>query len=263
MPTYDRYDLYMSFDSAVDSCINNSLVPDMIVIVIDGPVRLEFKQKIMDYEKHPLINVVWLDKNVGLTAALNEGLKHITTKYVFRADGDDVNRLNRFEKQRDLLMQGYSLVSGAISEFDDTGTSIAVKRVPTVHKSILKYCRRRNPFNHMAVAYELERVLAVGGYPDLYLMEDWGLWVLLLEGGALSCNSQEIFVDASGGARMYDRRGGLKNISGEYGIQKFLVKHASKSYFLAIADFFGRVMLMNMPSSWKSYVFLNMLRTKN
>jgi glycosyltransferase involved in cell wall biosynthesis len=261
LPTYDRDDLYFLFDKSVDSCINNSLRPKEIIIVIDGPIRREFQDKVRLYERNEIIRIIWLPKNVGLTAALNEGLKHVQTKYVFRADGDDVNRLNRFRLQMGYLKKGFGLVSGAVAEFDEFDNKLAVKRVPSEHEDILKYCKRRNPFNHMASAYELNAVLSVGGYPDLYLMEDWGLWVLLLEKGVKSCNSQEIFVDVAGGARMYDRRGGFKNVKGEYGIQKFLIQHAGKSYFFAVSDFLGRIFLMNMPSKFKNYLFLRFLRS--
>jgi glycosyltransferase involved in cell wall biosynthesis len=263
LPTYDRIDLCEIFDKAVDSCLNNTLQPNAIVIVIDGPVRSEFSVKIKKYEKHPLIEIVWLPKNVGLTRALNIGLQKVKTKYVFRADGDDVSRLNRFDLQMGILNSGYGLVSGAVDEFDEFSNYIATKRVPSSHEKILHYCKRRNPFNHTAIAFELKSALDVGGYPDLYLMEDWGLWILMLEQGVQGFNSQEIFVDVSGGSRMYDRRGGLKNISGEVGIQRFLVRHAKKPRLLAVFDFLGRVFLMNIPNKWKSFVFVNFMRTKN
>lgn len=262
MPTYDRDDLFTSFNKSVDSCLNNTLLPNAIIIVIDGPVREKFAEKIRSYQKHPLIEIVWLDKNVGLTRALNIGLKKVKTKYVFRADGDDVNRLNRFELQINILKSGYGLVSGAVEEVDECGKYIATKRVPTTHEDILRICKRRNPFNHMAMAFELQSALDVGGYPDLYLKEDWGLWVLMLERGIKGYNSQEIFADVSGGAGMFARRGGIKNISGEIGIQRFLVKFAHKHRLLAVADFLGRLIIMNIPGKWKSFIYLNFMRSK-
>ena len=262
MPTYDRDDLCAIFNKAVDSCLNNTLLPDAIIIIIDGPVGQKFLEKIKNYETHPLVEVVWLPQNVGLTRALNVGLKKVKTRYVFRADGDDVNRLNRFKLQMEILKSGYGLVSGAVAEVDENGNYLATKRVPTKHHEILRFCKRRNPFNHMAVAFELKPALDVGGYPDLYLKEDWGLWILILELGIKSCNSQEIFVDVSGGAGMYARRGGVKNISGEIKMQKLLVKHAQKNRAIAILDFFGRVLLMNIPYKWKSFIYLNFMRAK-
>lgn len=266
LSTYDRTDLCEIFVKAVDSCLNNTLQPNAIVIVIDGPVRSEFSVKIKKYEKHPLIEIVWLPKNVGLTRALNIGLQKVKTKYVFRADGDDVSRLNRFDLQMGILNSGYDLVSGAIDEFDECGNYVATKFLPSSHEKIFRYCKRRNPFNHMATAFELKSALDVGGYPDLYLTDnysDWGLWILMLEQGVRGFNSQEIFVDVSGGSRMYERRGGFKNILGEAGIQRFLVKHAKKSRLLAVFDFLARVFLLTIPDKWKPFIFVNFMRTKN
>jgi len=262
MPTYDRDDLCASFNKSVDSCLNNTLLPNAIIIIIDGPVREKFSKKIRNYQKHPLIEIVWLDQNVGLTQALNIGLKKVKTKYVFRADGDDINRLDRFELQIKILKSGYGLVSGAVEEVDESGKYIATKRVPTSHEDILRTCKRRNPFNHMAMAFELKPALDVGGYPDLYLKEDWGLWILMLERGIKGHNSQEIFVDVSGGASMYARRGGIKNVSGEIGIQRLLVKFAQKHRILALIDLLGRLIIMNIPGKWKSYIYLNFMRSK-
>ena len=242
------------------SCLSNTVLPDEIIVIVDGPVRPAFFSKIQSFEKLDCVKVLWLPENVGLTQALNEGLKHVTSKYVFRADGDDINRPDRFALQLDMLSRGYSLCGGAICEKDMQGNLLAVKRCPSDHEDILKYARRRNPFNHMSVAYELKAAIAVGGYPDIYLKEDWGLWALLIEAGAKTINSQEIFVDATADINMYRRRGGVKNIISEYSIQKFLVSHLSKSIFSAFTDFFIKTLFFFTPAQMRGFIIRRYLR---
>ena len=159
-----------------------------------------------------------------------------------------------------MLSQGYSLCGGAICEKDMQGNLLAVKRCPSDHEDILNYARRRNPFNHMSVAYELKAAIAVGGYPDIYLKEDWGLWALLIEAGAKTINSQEIFVDATADINMYRRRGGVKNIISEYFIQKFLVSHLGKSIFSAFTDFFIKMLFFFTPTQMRGFIIRRYFR---
>ncbi len=260
MPTFNRPDLCLLFDKAVDSCLNNSIKPDEIIVVVDGPVSDEFKLKIKNYESRSFINVIWLPKNVGLTKALNEGLKAVKTKYVFRADGDDINRPYRFSTQLEMLESGLKLVGGAIIERDIDGNQLAVKRCPSDHDEITCYGMRRNPFNHMTVAFDYKAVMSVGGYPDVYLLEDWGLWVLLLESGVVAGNSQKILVDATADINMYKRRGGIKMILSEYSMQKFLIKHLKKRPFYAFYDFILKSSILAAPASLRGFIYQKYLR---
>ena len=263
LPTHDREDMFLLFDRAIDSCLNNTILPNKILVVVDGPVRQEFSKKIKKYETHELISVLWLKKNLGLAKALNEGLKLVTTKYVFRADGDDFNRKNRFEVQLEMLNNGYDLVGSAIAEKDMDGKQLAIKRCPLTHAEILSYAIRRCPINHMTAAYTTSSVRLVGGYPEIYLKEDWALWALMIESGAKIANSDEILVDALTDINMYKRRGGFKNIISEFSMQKFLVKHLSKSIFLALTDFILKSLIMAAPSYVRANFYLMYLRSKN
>lgn len=260
MPTYDRPDLCAMFDRAIDSCLDNTLVPDEIIVVVDGPVNAEFGAKIKRYELRSDITVLWLPHNVGLTAALNEGLRLVTTKYVFRADGDDVNRPYRFALQMEMLTSGLQLVGGAIEERDLTGKRLAVRRCPACHDDIVRFGRRRNPFNHMTVAFEYKAVMSVGGYPDVYLLEDWALWTLMLKNGVTSANTEEILVDATADIDMYKRRGGWKMVRSEFTMQKFLIKHADKRLIFAFFDFILKGLVLVAPPSFRGFIYKKYLR---
>ena len=264
MPVYDRDDLASAFNGAVNSCLQNTIAPDEIIVVVDGPVRSEFVSKIKAFEKKGLITVVWLKKNMGITAALNQGLKHVNSRYVFRADGDDVNRLDRFEFQLNLLKQGFSLVGGAICERDRDGRSLAVRRVPLQHDSIFRYGLRRCPFNHMTVAFELKSVIDIGGYPNYIsavgLGEDWALWMLLLKSGVRTMNTDKILVDAATDIGMYRRRGGLGKIMSEVKMQRFLVAHSGKKIWLAFFDLVAKSAFFIVPSRLRGLIYTQFLR---
>lgn len=262
MPIYNRQDLCFLFKKAIESCLSNTVIPDKILIVADGPLNNEFESIVRSYEKNEIIEVLWLDKNCGLTKALNEGLKRINTRYVFRADGDDINRPERFEKQLEMLKDGNHLIGSCIAERDIDGKVLAIKSCPTSHEEIINFAKRRNPFNHMTVAFELDAIKRVGGYPDVYLKEDWALWALMIESGVKTENSPEILVDATADINMYARRGGLRTILSEMKMQKLLIDHLNKSILISIIDFFSKAFILALPARVRGYIYREFLREK-
>ena len=82
---------------AILSAFDNSLPPLEMILVVDGPVDLNLKNTISNLKDKFEMRVLWLKKNTGLANALNKGLKLVKTKWVARADADDINLPNRFE----------------------------------------------------------------------------------------------------------------------------------------------------------------------
>lgn len=263
LPTYNRSDLYILFDSAVNSVYNNTILPKETIIIIDGPVSDEFKNKINHYKSKFNLNVLWLPCNVGLTKALNIGLNLVSTKWVFRADGDDINMPTRFESQLKYLELGYDLVGGCIQEINQNGEMLQKRRVPLLQGDIVKMAKRRNPFNHMTVAFNTDLAKAVGGYPDLYLKEDYGLWTLFIKNGAKILNLSDILVHATTGNQLYSRRSGFKYIKSEFYLQKHLIMCGVSSKAEALFFGFLRIIALATPSSLKKHIYKKYLRNEN
>ncbi len=260
LPTYDREDLYHLFDKAIDSIFSNSILPKETIIVVDGPIKPEFREKIIKYEKLHDLSVIWLPENLGLTKALNIGLSHITTRWVFRADGDDFNLPDRFEKQLKFLRDGYHLVGGSIQEVDEEGSFLKIRRVPLAHAKICKMIKRRNPFNHMSVAFSTKFLKEIGGYPSIYLKEDYGLWCLFIKHGAKTINLPDILVYATTGEKLFSRRSGLSYIKSEVDLQKLLVACGLSTILEALIFGCLRCIAFAMPAPIKKLVYLNLLR---
>jgi glycosyltransferase involved in cell wall biosynthesis len=212
------------------------------------------------------IEVLPLSKNVGLAQALNFGLAHARTEWVVRADADDYNVPNRFELQAAAihrLANSVDLLGGAIQEIEPTGEAIAVRRTAETHGEILKYMARRNPFNHMTVAYRTKTALACGGYPDVYLKEDYALWAKMLSQGAAVGNLPDILVHAVTGASMYRRRGGTRYALAEIDLQRYLVQCGVKSKYRALIDGMARATVFLLPASARGLIYGKVLRTKS
>ena len=81
----------MALRESLDSIFSQTLIPNEVVIVKDGPLTDELENVLVEYVgKYDIIKIVPLEKNVGLGAALNEGMKHCSYDLIARMDTDDI-----------------------------------------------------------------------------------------------------------------------------------------------------------------------------
>ena len=142
---------------SLDSIFAQTYVPSEVVIVKDGPLNAELDSVLDEYEDtyKEKIKIVALPENGGLGKALAAGLKVCTNEYIVRADTDDYSKPDRVEKQLK-AMEAHSadVISCYVSEFDrDMEHPDKIKAVPVTPEEIMKYGRRRKPFNHPAVVF--------------------------------------------------------------------------------------------------------------
>lgn len=251
------------FEKAVHSVFNNSLLPKQCLIVVDGPITSALEELVAKLkDQYPTLEFIRLPKNVGLANALNEGLKHIRYPWVVRADSDDINLSNRFEVLANVLQEQPSLqlFGSAILEVDEQGNPLTVREVPCTESQIREFVKTRNPFNHMAVAYKLDAVLACGGYPNIFLKEDYGLWCHFLAKRLPVANIKDVLVHASAGMGMFRRRGGWRYAKSEWQMQSLLVESGLKSRVRAIVDGVIRATFFLIPASVRGFLYVHLLR---
>ena len=255
-----RADSVRLFLRAVDSAYANSLPPDHFVLVVDGPIPAELDAAINYVASRYRMEVLRLAKNRGLAEALNAGLQHVRTEWVVRADADDWNLPDRFERQAEVATDGLDLMGGAILETDQDAKPLAIRRTPTKHEDIIRYARTRNPFNHMTVAFRARLARECGGYPVLRLREDYGLWALMLHRNARTLNLSTVLVHATAGLGMYRRRGGLRYARDEYQLQCHLVKCGLKGPFLGALHAISRAVVFLLPAAVRGLIYQRLLR---
>src|SRR5699024_12551276 len=87
------------FTISIDSMISQTIQPEQIVIVKDGPLSTELDSIINKFEKtYPgLFTIVFVRDNVGIGLALNEGVKKCWNEHVARMDADDISHIKRYE----------------------------------------------------------------------------------------------------------------------------------------------------------------------
>lgn len=203
---------------ALDSVFNQTLPPNEVVIVQDGPINPQLESVLNSYDQ-TLIKMIKLSQNVGQELALKTGLENCSYEYVARMDSDDICPLDRFATQLQEFKNdpSISVLGGYIKEFTTTTDDLnLVRTVPLNHEEIYSYAKWRSPVNHAAVMFRKSAVLAVGNYSNFLWNEDYHLWVRMLTKGYKFKNIPKVLLYARGGKSMYTRRGGLQYLKQDY-----------------------------------------------
>lgn len=239
---------------SIESMLAQTFVTDDFVIVCDGQLTSELNQTITKFENEnpDIFNVIRLEENQGQGYALNVGLKKCKNDLIARMDSDDISLLDRCEKQLQIFKnnENIDIVSGSVIEFEtQINDNTICKTLPENHKDIIKFTKKRNPFNHPSVMFKKEAVLKAGSYQDFYLYEDYFLWVRMLNTGAIGYNIKDPLVYMRAGADMYKRRGGYRYFRSSLKFQKFLLKNKTINivtyYKNIIIRFFAQVLISN------------------
>ena len=227
--------------SVQSSTIEQTLPPNQVVIVRDGPVQ-EPVQRYLDTLQStmavwftaerpelevPEVTIVPLDENRGLAHALNIGLQHCDFDVVARADCDDVSLPNRFATiipqftRRSAASHTtvksklpIDVMGSAIREFtDDERQPGQIRMLPAEGADLEKYARMQSPVHHPSVVFRKSAVLAAGGYPeDAGRFEDYLLWERMMLNHAQFLNMPEPLVLYRTNQEAYERRGGWGHV---------------------------------------------------
>ena len=183
LPVWER-DRPDFLDAAFRSTVlDQTRRPDHVVIVRDGPVPAVLADRIADLvATSPVaVDVVELDRNVGLGPALDIGLTACRHDVVARMDADDISLPQRFAVQMPIVEAGADIVGSGLLEFGEGADDVVGRRIPpTDPDDIRARSRFADPFNHPTVVYRRACVQAVGGYGDFALMEDYLLWAKMI-----------------------------------------------------------------------------------
>ena len=200
------------FKAALESIINQTLQPEEILVVKDGPLTTELEKVLEEMSrKCSYLRTYAFEENVQLGRALRKGVELCTQELIARMDTDDIACPDRLQKQYDYMMShdNVAAVGGYIEEFCDDNSFSNVKTMPCSAEEIRSYARFRNPLNHMTVMFRKEAICMVGNYRHYPFLEDYDLWSRVLAMGYEMENLPEVLVRARVGNELYGRRGGF------------------------------------------------------
>ncbi len=244
---------------AIQSMIEQTVQPDEIIIVKDGPITSELQAVLDEYMTHypDIFNIVGYEINRGLGYALNFGLGYTRNEFVARMDTDDISRRERCEQQLKMFENNplLDVVGGDIAEFiDDTQSIVGNRVVPQEEQIIKEYLKKRCPFNHMSVMFKKSAVEASGGYKDWFWNEDYYLWLRMYLNNCHFANTGTVLVDVRVGEEMYQRRGGLKYFKSEAKLQQYMLNNKIIGVYTFVMNvtkrFIVQVLLPNRIRAW-------------
>lgn len=253
------------FKTAVDSILNQTVKPDEVVLVVDGPVPEELDLVICEYEKSDIFNVIRFEENQGHGNARRAGLEACTNELVAIMDADDISDPSRFEKQLAQFANDAELdiVGGNITEFVGEPENVVGQRiVPSDDGEIKTYMKKRCPMNLVTVMFKKSSVNAVGGFIDWYCEEDYYLWVRMALNNMKFGNVQDVLVNVRVGKEMYQRRGGWKYFKSERKLQKYMRKNkiiGFGTYFMNVSKRF--IVQVLMPNKLRGWIFKKFARS--
>lgn len=245
---------------AIDSMLNQTVAPDEIVLVEDGPLTDDLYAVLDEY---PMLHRVKNEINLGLGLALNVGLKECRNELVARMDTDDCSKPERCEKQlQRFLEKPYLAVVGShIDEFiGDISNVVSQRIVPTTSEEIYKFAKKRSAFNHPAVMYSKTAVLENNGYADLKRNQDVDLFGRMLFNGNKAENIDEALLWFRSSDKLAKRRKSWQNTwSYVATIRKFWKMGYSSFADYAIVGIAQTGMYL-MPIKLQNYIYKNFLR---
>ena len=266
MPVYHKENPIF-FKQALESIMQQTLMPDEIVIVKDGALTKELNNIIKNYSLNynDLFNIITLAQNVGPGKARNAGLQACKYNYIALMDSDDIANLARFEKQIGYLEKHPEIdcLGSNVTEFEGNQENIISKKVvPITHEEIFKFGKWRSPMNNMTIIYKKDKVLEVGGYNSFNFGEDYLLFAKMLNVGMLFHNLEDCLVNARSGQRMLAKRVGWDKIKQEFLLFYEFKKMGDINSYQFVRNVSLKFLLRIIPIWLRNYIYKRFLRKK-
>lgn len=175
------YNAEAFLEEAVKSILNQTYKKIEFIIINDGSTDCT-TEILGKYEKiDNRIKIIDNDGNKGLIYSLNKGIEYSKGKYIVRMDADDISRINRIEKQVDLMESNEDIaISGSnISMFMENKKYLKrIVNAPKSNDEIKANSLFETSFFHPTVIIKREIFLDKKfryNENDKYA-EDYGLW---------------------------------------------------------------------------------------
>jgi glycosyltransferase involved in cell wall biosynthesis len=254
------------FYQAIQSLVNQTVIPDEIIIVVDGPIPDNTNTILLNFkEENNNVIILRLEKNMGHGYARNIGLQNSSYNYVALMDSDDICVENRFELQLNFFKTNddVSILGGTIEEFsNENEINLSKRKLPLLDKELKEYMKFRCPFNQMSVMFKKDHVLDAGGYIDWFCNEDYYLWIRMALKNYKFHNLDQTLLKVRTNENFYKRRGGFQYFKSEAKIQKLMLSKDIISLPIYIYNISIRFIIQVMfTDGMRKYFFKTFTRT--
>jgi glycosyltransferase involved in cell wall biosynthesis len=178
MPIYNRREF---LEEAIQSILNQSYVDFEFIIINDGSTD-NSKSVVSQFEDNRIVYVE-NQKNIGVSASANKGIRLAKGEYIARMDSDDISLPDRLEAQLKFLEKNkeIALCGSWIRTFGEGKTCIM--RVPKDHDIIKCYMLFSNVIWQPTIMVRKNILLDNNFYynPEYVNGEDYDLWARILK----------------------------------------------------------------------------------
>ena len=247
--------------------LNQTIKPNEIILVLDGPINENLMKIVNNYKTNykELLIVISLNENVGLGKALDIGLKHCKNELVARMDTDDISLLDRCEKQIEMFEENdeLALIGTMTDEFFDSPTNVIYSRiVPTTHEEIEKFIRRRSPFNHPTVMFKKTAVIKSGGYGKFKRKQDYDLFSRIINNGFKAANVNKSLLLFRSNEDNFKRRKSWQYVGSYIKVQFEIWKRGHCVFFDLLFVIAAQLFIFVLPTSLLKVISNRYLRKK-
>lgn len=251
---------------SIDSMLSQTYLTNDFVIIKDGKLTKELEKMLLEYQKkYSFIHIFGYEKNRGLGYALNYGLEKCKNSLIARMDSDDISLPNRCEEQLKIFLNNpnIDIVGTSIYEFSNDENKIdSIKYMPTIENEIVKYSKRRNPFNHPTVMYKKEVIKELGGYPLGIRGEDFALFSKLIFKGKRGINIEKPLLKYRANKDMYERRSSLTDAKAVINVVKNNYKFGYISFLDYLVVFLLQILGVIIPKKLGYIIYKKLFRNK-
>jgi len=175
---YKNIELIIIDDGSKDSSVE--AINEMISICKERFVRFEFRHR----------------ANKGLCATLNEALTWCEGAYFSGIASDDVMYEDKISQQVAFLEcnPACEALFGAMEIIDKHSASEKIISKGYAEYSFKDVFLHESFLPAPSLMLRTENVKSIGGYDEAYLIEDWYMWLKLLEGGGYFVNTGKVVV---------------------------------------------------------------------
>lgn len=254
-------------DQALMSIEEQTVIPDQIVLVEDGPLTAELDKVIEEHQKRfsNKYELLKLTSNRGLGAALQKGVERCRYDWIARMDTDDIAVKNRFELQLRAIVKEPQLavIGGQVDEFVGSPEQVVGRRkVPLLNAELRAFIKWRSPFNHPTVMLNKKAVLQVENYQANGKIEDYFLWSRVMLAGYEVKNLPEILVHMRVDTGMYQRRGDVENLRQIFKLRRMLRQQKFLTVWEELVGDLAMALNLVIPTKLRMVVYKNLLHKK-
>jgi len=211
IPLYNKNDTVLR---ALDSVLNQTDLPDEIIVVNDG--SSDGSEEVVKNLNHPLITVIH-QKNGGVSSARNKGIEFAKNEWIAFLDADDVWKMEYIKQIKNLaeLYPDCNVLATAYKLQDYLGTNKSII-LNKIHFSGTKgklsnyfdvAACSNPPLWSSAVVVKKSAILGIGGFPlNIKSGEDLLTWARLAVENEIAYSLKELSVFIQDSAHTYNDR---------------------------------------------------------